>query len=213
AIVTLGFGEIIRVVLQQTNPVLYGLDELQTAGPEQLVPPPVGGALGFSGLPKYTNLFWVYLFVAVTLIVAHRLKFSAAGRAMLAVREDEIAAQAMGVNVTGTKVRAFVLSALFAGLAGALFAHESGVIISPKDAGFGRSLDAVIMVVLGGKGSISGVALAAVLLTLLPELLRDFAEYRLIVYALLLILMMLARPQGLLGLHELWELRPRRKTP
>ncbi|MGH7128742.1 MAG: branched-chain amino acid ABC transporter permease, partial [Planctomycetaceae bacterium] len=139
--------------------------------------------------------------------------FSAAGRAMLAVREDEIAAQAMGVNVTGTKVRAFVLSALFAGLAGALFAHESGVIISPKDAGFGRSLDAVIMVVLGGKGSISGVALAAVLLTLLPELLRDFAEYRLIVYALLLILMMLARPQGLLGLHELWELRPRRKTP
>jgi branched-chain amino acid transport system permease protein len=205
AIVTLGFGEIIRVVLQQTNPVLYSAEELLSAKAEQLFPPPLGGALGFSGVPKYTSLFWVYAFVALTLIVAYRLKFSSIGRGMISIREDEIAAQAMGVNVTRWKVRAFVIAAFFAGIAGSLFAHESGIIISPKDAGFQRSIEAVIMVVLGGNGSISGVVLAAVFLTIVPELLRNFAEYRMIVYAILLIGTMLLRPQGLFGRREIWE--------
>ena len=93
-----------------------------------------------------------------------------------------------------------------------MFAHERGVIISPKDAGFQRSFDYVIMTVLGGRGSITGVTLAAVLLTALPEMLRDFEQYRLIVYALLLIFMMLVRPQGLLGIHEIWNFWQRPKS-
>lgn len=205
AIVTLGFGEIMRVVLQQTGRVIDDPQAFRAGGLSQLFPPPVGGALGFDGVPKYTNLFWVYALVTVTVIIAFRLKQSSPGRAMISVREDEIAAQAMGVDIARQKVLAFVMAAFFAGTAGGLFAHESGVIISPKDAGFQRSFDFVIMTVLGGRGSISGVMLAAALLTALPEVLRDFEQYRLIVYALLLIIMMLVRPQGLFGIHEIWD--------
>jgi branched-chain amino acid transport system permease protein len=205
AIVTLGFGEILRTLLQQTNKVLGSWEEVRTASLGQLVPPPVGGAVGFSGLPKYTNLFWVYAFLGITVVAAYRLKQSSTGRAMMALREDEIAAQSVGVNVTRQKVRAFVLSALFAGMAGGLFAHEFGLILTPSDAGFQRSFEYVIMTVLGGRGSISGVMLAATLVTALPEFLRDFEQYRLIVFAVLLIVMMILRPQGLLGVREIWD--------
>ncbi len=210
AIVTLGFGEILRVVLQQTGKVLDDGAAIRAAGWSQWLPPPVGGAIGFDGIPKYTNLFWVYTFVTITVVVAYRLKHSSLGRAMISVREDEIAAQAMGVNIARQKVLAFVMAAFFAGVAGGLFAHERGVIISPKDAGFQRSFDYVIMTVLGGRGSISGVTLAAIILTALPELLRDFEQYRLIVFALLLIVMMIVRPQGLFGIHEIWHFWRRR---
>ena len=213
AIVTLGFGEILRVVLQQTNKVMEDAAAVRTSTPGDWWPPPVGGAVGFDGIPKYTNLFWVGAFLTVTVVAAYRIKQSSIGRAMLAVREDEIAAQAMGVDIAKTKVRAFVLAALFAGMAGGLFAHEPGLIISPKDAGFQRSFEYLIMTVLGGRGSISGVMLAAAILTALPEFLRDFEQYRLIVYALLLIGMMLLRPQGLFGIHEIWQIwRPRGKA-
>jgi branched-chain amino acid transport system permease protein len=212
AIVTLGFGEILRTLLQQTNQVLGSWAEVRTASLRQLVPPPVGGAVGFSGLPKYTNLFWVYAFLGVTVVAAYRLKQSSTGRAMISVREDEIVAQSVGVNVTRQKVRAFVLAALFAGMAGGLFAHEFGSILTPSDAGFQRSFEYVIMTVLGGRGSISGVMLAASLVTALPEFLRDFEQYRLIVFALLLIVMMIARPQGLLGVREIWDFWKRRPS-
>jgi branched-chain amino acid transport system permease protein len=211
AIVTLGFGEILRVILQQTNPVINNVDSLRSAGAGDLVPPPVGGAIGFHGVPKYTSLFWVYAFLTLMLVVAFRLKHSSLGRAMISVREDEFAAQAMGVNVSRVKVLAFMVAAFFAGMAGGLFAHESGNIISPRDAGFMRSLDYVIMTVLGGRGSITGVMLAAGILTALPEVLRNFDQYRMIVYALLLIGMMLLRPQGLFGIHEIWDFWPRRR--
>lgn len=210
AIVTLGFGEILRVVLQQTNDVIKNPEALRAADASQWIPPPVGGAVGFLGIPKYTNLFWVYTFLAVTLVVAFRLKSSSLGRTLISVREDEVAAQAMGVNVARVKVLAFMLAAFFAGAAGGLMAHESAVVIGPKDAGFQRSLDYVLMTVLGGRGSITGVMLAAIILTGLPEILRQFDQYRLIVYALLLIGMMLLRPQGLFGIHEIWDLVPRR---
>ena len=212
AIVTLGFGEIIRVVLQQTGRVINKVDALKEGGLSQLIPPPVGGALGFGGVPKYTNLFWVYTILTVTIVAAYRLKRSSLGRSMISIREDEIAAQAMGVNIARQKVLAFVIAAFFAGVAGGLFAHEAGVIISPQDAGFQRSFDYVIMTVLGGRGSITGVMLAAGILTALPEFLRDFDQYRLIVYALLLIIMMLVRPQGLFGIHEIWNMWPLRRT-
>ncbi|MGD9636139.1 MAG: branched-chain amino acid ABC transporter permease [Pirellulales bacterium] len=213
AIVTLGFGEILRVVLQQTDKVMDSAEAVRTSTLGDWFPPPVGGAVGFDGIPKYTNLFWVGVFLTVTVVAAYRIKQSSIGRAMLAVREDEIAAQAMGVDIAKTKVRAFVLAALFAGMAGGLFAHEPGLIISPKDAGFQRSFDYLIMTVLGGRGSISGVMLAAAILTALPEFLRDFEQYRLIVYALLLIAMMLLRPQGLFGIHEVWQIWKRRSAP
>lgn len=213
AIVTLGFGEIIRVVLQQTGRVINNADALKQGGLSQLIPPPVGGALGFGGVPKYTNIFWVYTILTITIVAAYRLKRSSLGRSMISIREDEIAAQAMGVNIARQKILAFVIAAFFAGVAGGLFAHESGVIISPQDAGFQRSFDYVIMTVLGGRGSITGVMLAAGILTALPEFLRDFDQYRLIVYALLLIIMMLVRPQGLFGIHEIWNMWPlRRRT-
>ena len=212
AIVTLGFGEIIRVVLQQTGRVINNADALKQGGLSQLIPPPVGGALGFGGVPKYTNLFWVYTILTITIVAAYRLKRSSLGRSMISIREDEIAAQAMGVNIARQKVLAFVIAAFFAGVAGGLFAHEAGVIISPQDAGFQRSFDYVIMTVLGGRGSITGVMLAAGILTALPEFLRDFDQYRLIVYALLLIIMMLVRPQGLFGIHEIWNIWPLRRA-
>ena len=210
AIVTLGFGEILRVVLQQTNKVMDDAEAVRASTLGDWFPPPVGGAVGFDGIPKYTNLFWVGAFLTITVVAAYRIKQSSIGRAMLAVREDEIAAQAMGVDIAKTKVRAFVLAAFFAGMAGGLFAHEPGLIISPKDAGFQRSFEYLIMTVLGGRGSISGVMLAAAILTALPEFLRDFEQYRLIVYALLLIGMMLLRPQGLFGIHEIWQIWGRR---
>jgi branched-chain amino acid transport system permease protein len=205
AIVTLGFGEILRVTLQRTGDVIYSADEVRKASVATLATS-LGGSLGFSGIPYYTDLFWVYLFVAIALIVALRLKYSSYGRAFLSIRENEIAAEAVGINTTKLKVRAFVLAAAFAGIAGGLFAHEVGTSLNPRELGFQKSFDIVIMVVLGGMGSVSGAVLAAIVLTILPEALRGFSEFRMPIYALALILMMILRPQGILGLKELWEL-------
>ncbi len=205
AIVTLGFGEILRVMLQRTGDVLTSADEVTQAGLGTLATS-LGGSLGFSGLPYYTDLFWVYVFVTITLVVALHLKFSSYGRAFLSIRENEIAAEAVGINTTKLKVRAFVLAAAFAGIAGGLFAHEVGTSLNPRELGFQKSFDIVIMVVLGGMGSVSGAALAAIVLTLLPEALRGFSEFRMPIYALALILMMILRPQGILGLKEIWQL-------
>jgi branched-chain amino acid transport system permease protein len=145
----------------------------------------------------------------VMLVVAFRLKRSSMGRSMISVREDEFAAQAMGVNVARIKVQAFMIAAFFAGAAGGLYAHEKGNMLSPEAAGFQGSFNYVLMTVLGGRGSITGVMLAATILTILPEALRNFDQWRLIVYALLLIGMMLLRPQGLFGIHEIWDWWPK----
>ncbi len=204
AIVTLGFGEIVRVSIQQTGPVVSSAEQAaQTPFWKHIAQ--VGGSLGFSGVPTYTSLFWVYLAVAATVLVAFRLKFSTFGRAFLSIREDEIAAEAMGVNTTRYKVWAFVISAFFAGIAGGLFAHTLGVGLSAEAAGFMKSFDVIIMVVLGGLGSISGAVAAAIIVTLLPEWLRSVAEYRMIIYSLALIFIMLFRPKGLFGVYEIWN--------
>ncbi len=211
AIVTLGFGEIIRVLIQQTGPVLN--HAAYKDAPFYKLPASVGGALGFNGLPTYTSLFWAFAGVALTVIVAFRLKRSTFGRAFLSVREDEVAAEAMGVDTTRYKVRAFVLSAFFAGIAGGLYGHTIGVGLSAESAGFQKSFEIIIMVVLGGLGSISGALLAAIIVTLLPEYLRAINEYRMVAFALALVLIMIFRPQGLLGVRELWDFLPRRKGP
>ena len=201
AIVTLGFGEIIRVILELTSSQIYDADKVTLAALAKI---PLNGPTGFERIPGYATLFWIFLAAAATCLIAYRVKQSSAGRAFLSIREDEIAARAMGINLTKYKVRAFVLAAFFGGVAGALYAH-TGVNPSPTDAGFQRSFEIIIMVVLGGLGSISGSVLAAILLITLPELLRDLQQYRLIVYALLLIFMMLVRPKGLFGVNEIWD--------
>ena len=194
AIVTLGFGEIIRVAIENTDAL--------------------GGPRGFQSdfttgvtIPALANFFWIYGTVVVVILVARNLRFSVKGLSFLAVREDEVAAQSMGVDTTRVKVQAFVLGSFFAGVAGALFAHYDQS-LSSTQFGFIRSFDFVTMIVLGGLGSITGAVLAAVLLTALPEILRsslgaDFNQYRLVTYALLLIILMIVRPQGIFGRGEL----------
>lgn len=309
AIVTLGFGEIVRVLIQRTDNVLVPRmmpwNQVYPGGPPPegitsvlayeftktdpvtglsqpvyqavsdtswfAVGPRVGGALGFSATPDYTSIFWVVLFMGITLVVASRLKRSTFGRAFLSIREDEIASEAMGVDTVKYKVRAFVIAAFFAGMAGALYAHFKSM--NPNEIGFSKSFDIVIMVVLGGLGSISGAMIAAIIVTLLPEWLRGLSlqlsslimwiggvflvvtgvrawikslhgggwntrtlvgpaialgvlvfglvcaiggfgfakesvvlgDIRMILFALSLVLIMIFRPQGLLGVREVWD--------
>jgi branched-chain amino acid transport system permease protein len=181
AIATLGFGEIIRVVILNIDAV--------------------GGARGFADIPGYTNLFWVLFFVLLTVVVIRNLINSTHGRAFLSVREDEVAAEAMGINTTYYKVYAFVIGAFFAGIAGGLFGHYL-MYLHTNSFTFMRSIEIIIMVVLGGMGSITGSILAAIILTILPEFLRVVKDYRMVIYSLILIILMLTRPQGIFGLKE-----------
>jgi branched-chain amino acid transport system permease protein len=180
AIVTLGFGEIIRVVAQNTEAI--------------------GAASGLKGIPKHTTLGWTFGFAAVTIYGITALVNSTYGRGFIAVHDDEIAAESNGVDTTKTKVTAFVTGAFFAGIAGGLYAHHKQF-LSPTGFDWLKSIDIVVMVILGGMGRTAGVIAAAILLTLMPEFLRDFSDYRMILYALLIILLMLLRPAGLFAFN------------
>ncbi len=215
AIVTLGFGEIVRVVGQISATQPKDVYEVEGRSMTELLNN-LGSSEGFSQIPDYASssspygMFWVFLFAFIVLILIYRLKYSSKGRSLLAIRENEIAAEAMGVDTTRQKVVAFVFSAFFAGIGGALYAHQIQT-IDPKELGFQKSIDLVIIVVIGGMGSITGIVLGAVILVVLPELFREFSEYRMIVYALALVVVMIARPQGIMGIQELWELSSWRK--
>jgi branched-chain amino acid transport system permease protein len=144
------------------------------------------------------------MMVVIVVMVSRNLMLSGQGRAFLAVREDEIAAEAVGVNTYRTKVLAFVLAAVFAGFAGVLNGlYNAYMDPSIQGIGFLKSIEVVVMVVLGGLGSVTGSVLTAVVITVLPELLRAFSEYRMVAYSFLLIVLMLMRPQGIFGTHEL----------
>ncbi len=188
AIVTLGFGEIIRVIIENTRVL--------------------GQATGISGLPPYTNIVWAGMGVVATVVMARRLLVSTQGRALLAIREDEVAAEAMGVDTVGWKVRAFVISAAFAGLAGGLLVHKI-LLVTPRMFTFVKSMEVVVMVVLGGMGSITGSVIAATVLTIALEWLRGLEQYRMVIYSFLLIVLMLTRPSGLFGTKEIWDSLPR----
>ena len=214
AIVTLGFGEIIRVLILNVDAI--------------------GGARGLPGIPGWASFFWVGLAVVAVIVVSRNLANSTHGRALFAIRDDEVAAEALGVDCTRYKVFAFVLGAFFAGLAGGLFAHYLSY-LNPQSFTFIKSIEVIAMVVLGGMGSVSGSAIAAVILTLLPEALRPVSQwatdavnavlstfshvhlplkdYRLVLYALMLIVLMITRPQGLLGNRELSLSMLRRRRP
>jgi branched-chain amino acid transport system permease protein len=168
----------------------------------------LGGATGLSGLPPYATVVWTGLGVVATVVMARRLEGSTQGRALLAIREDEVAAEAMGVDTVGWKVRAFVISAAFAGLAGGLLVHKI-LLCTPRMFTFVRSMEVVVMVVLGGMGSITGSIVAAAVLTLALEWLRGLDQYRMVIYSLLLVVLMLTRPTGIFGTRELWDFLPR----
>ena len=181
AIITLGFGEIIRVVLTNIDSVL-GFKFTY-------------GAAGLKRIPV------VFRGVAHTCLIIHMVMKSRHGRAILSIRENEIAAESCGVNTTYYKVMAFVLSAFFAGIAGCLYAGYLGSLY-PSTFKFMKSIEILVMVVLGGMGSMLGSVLSATVLTILPELLRSVADYRMVAYSLLLVLMMIFRPKGLMGTYD-----------
>jgi branched-chain amino acid transport system permease protein len=187
AILTLGFGEIIRITLNNIDGVL-GFNLFY-------------GSKGLKNIPKYSNYIWVFVCVVLTCFVIHAMMKSRHGRAVLAVRDNEIAAESCGIQTTYYKVMAFAVSAAFAGLAGGLYACYIGV-LNPANFGFMKSIEVLVMVVLGGMGSMLGSILAATVLTILPEALRSFSDYRMVVYSLVLIIMMIFRPGGLLGSYD-----------
>ena len=178
AICTLGFGEILKSVLFNM--------------------PAVGGAMGLSGIPAKTTLTVTVIMVIIVVIMMVRVESSRFGRALVAIREDEIAAECYGINITKYKVQMFSLGCFIAGLGGALWAHKI-MVLQPRDFGFLKSIEILNMVVLGGLGSIPGTILGAALLTSIPEILRFSSEYRMMLYGALLVAMMVFRPHGLMG--------------
>lgn len=181
AIATLGFGEIIRGLIVNID---Y-----------------IGGAYGLSGIPKLASWTWIFWLTVLTVVIITNFINSTHGRATISIRENEIAAEAMGINTTKYKVMAFTIGSFFAGLAGGLHAHFFYT-IQPNTFNFLKSFDILVMVVLGGQGSITGSIISAIVLTIISASLQSFAEVRLVIYALLLIIIMIFRPQGLMGTKE-----------
>ncbi len=183
AIVTLAFNMIVKSVLENLEVV--------------------GGPRGFLGMPRLTNLFWVAAWVLITVMVLRRLVYSNFGRGITAIREDEVAANLTGVDTRRVKLYAFLVSAFFAGVAGGLFAHLLQF-INPRSFSILKSTDMLVMVYLGGVGSLTGSLLGATIFTLLMEVLRPLGLWRWVVGPLLLVLLMIFRPQGIMGFKE-WK--------
>ncbi|HHT17852.1 MAG TPA: branched-chain amino acid ABC transporter permease [Papillibacter sp.] len=187
AIITLGFGEIIRVVLLNIDSVL-GFNFTY-------------GAASLKNIPKTTTFTVTFLCVVVVCFFIHTMMKSRQGRAILSIRENEIAAESCGIKTTYYKTMAFVASAAFAGVAGSLYAGYLGI-LNPANFGFMKSIEILVMVVLGGMGSMIGSLLSATVLSALPEMLRAFSDYRMVAYSLLLILVMIFKPSGLMGTYD-----------
>ena len=190
AIATLGLGEIVRIVIINV--------------------PYVGGAAGFKGIQHLTNFTWVFFIMLAALFIIKNFVNSRHGRACLAIRENEIAAESMGIYTTKYKVLAFTIGAFFAGVAGTLFGHNM-YILSPASFTFMQSFNILIMVVMGGLGSMTGSIAGALVVTFLSAALASFPNARMIIYALALILLMFYRPQGLFGYVEVTAMQPLRR--
>ncbi|WP_099336165.1 branched-chain amino acid ABC transporter permease [Clostridium cadaveris] len=181
AIATLGFGEIIKTLLLNNE---Y-----------------VGGASGFNYIPLYTNWTWLFLMVVLTIVVISNFIKSKSGRACIAIHEDEIAAEAMGINTTFYKVLAFAIGALFAGIAGALYGGYLSF-ITPESFGFMKSIDILVIVVFGGMGSITGSIVGAIAISFISIVLQGIPELRMVIYSVILFIIMVYRPQGIMGNYE-----------
>ncbi len=188
AIATLGMGEIIRVTILNIEAI--------------------GGASGMTGIPRETTFSWVFIVMLATLFILKNIINSTYGRGCISVRENTIAAEAMGIHTTRYKVLAFAVGAMFAGVAGGLFSHYFSI-AHPSSFTFMKSYDFLTMVVLGGLGSMTGSVVGAILLTFLTAALSDYPDIRMIIYALMLILLMFFRPRGLFGNMELTEFLPK----
>ncbi len=173
--------------------------------------PYVGGPRGMLGIPKLTTMAWAFFWVVVTIWVLRNLLYSKFGRAIAAIREDEIAANSMGVRVREAKILAFSVSAFFAGVAGALLAHLL-VFINPSSFDILKSTEMLVMVYLGGIGSLAGSIIGAVIYTLLSNWLQDFGTWRMVIMPLILVLLMLFRPKGIMGFRELPWFLPKREA-
>lgn len=191
AIVTLAFGEIVRAILRLIQPI--------------------GGARGMIGIPNYANIGWIIFFVALTMWLMRNLIHSPYGRAFIAIRDNEIAADTMGINTTKYKIMSFCISAFFAGVAGGLYSHVLSF-IQPDSFGFAKSSDFLVYLYAGGSGSMTGSLIGAVLLTVLPEVLRFLSDWRLAIYAIVLVIVMLYRSEGLCGGKEFPFMRISRQS-
>jgi len=191
AIVTLAFGEIVRAILRLIKPI--------------------GGARGMIGIPNYSTLAWILLFMTLTLYLLRNLIYSPYGRAFIAIRDNEIAADVMGIDTTKYKITSFCIAAFIAGVAGGLYAHLLAF-IQPDSFSFTKSADFLVFMYAGGSGSLTGSIVGATILTILPEVLRFLADWRLVVYAAILVIVMLYRSDGLVGGKELPFMRIRRNA-
>lgn len=182
AITTLAFGEIIKGIITNTDLI--------------------GGARGLSGIPRNTNFSWAFIIMVLSVVVIYNIIHSSPGRAMISVRENEIAAEAMGINTFKYKLLAFIIAAFIAGVAGGLYAHYY-TFIQPQSFNFMKSIEILTFVVFGGMGSLSGSVIATFILTALPEALRSLQDFKNIIYPIALIVLMIFRPEGLLGTKEI----------
>jgi len=178
AIATLGFGEIVRII---------GLNWDY-----------VGGAMGLNDIPRYTNWTWLFAFIVITIVIISNFINSYNGRAVISIKEDEIASTSMGVNTSYYKVLVFSMGAFFAGIAGALYANYF-YFIKPDSFGFMKSVDILVIVVLGGLGNIKGSVISAIALSLISLSLQGMASLRMVIYAVILFVMMVYKPQKLLS--------------
>ena len=207
AIVTLAFGEIVKNVMNacylglDSRGLHFSLKDSASLNLEVDGKVLINGAMGITGIKKASTFTIGIVLVIITLLVILNLVNSRAGRAITAIRDNEIAAESCGIQTTYYKVMAFAFSAAFAGLAGGLYACYIGV-LNPSTFGFMKSIEILVMVVLGGMGSMLGSILSATVLTILPEATRSFDSYRMVIYSLVLILMMIFRPGGLLGSYD-----------
>jgi branched-chain amino acid transport system permease protein len=188
AIVTLAFGEIIRSIIRFI--------------------PQIGGPRGLSGIPRYVNLAWILFFFGLTVWLMRNYMYSSYGRACVSCREDDLAAETLGIDTTAYKVQAFIIGAVIAGVAGALLAHLLAY-LHPDQFTYVRSTDFLVYLYAGGAGTMSGAILGAMTLTIVPEVLRQFSEWRLVVYGLALVLIMLYQPNGICRGAEFPFLIPR----
>lgn len=189
-IATLGFGIIVKVIFDNADKLL----------------PVLGGSRGMVGIPTLTNFTWVFIIVFLAIIILRNLINSAPGRALISLREDEIAAEAVGINTTKYKTLGFVIGCSYAGVAGAMYAHLYAF-LHPQNFDFLKSIDVLLIVVLGGMASISGSVIAAIVWVLILEGLRvilpeAILDWRLVIYPLLLIIIMIFRPSGIFGGKE-----------
>lgn len=181
AIATLGFAEIVRILALNID---Y-----------------IGGAIGFNDIPQYTNWTWIFTMTVLTVILISNFIKSYHGRACISIRENEIAAEATGINTTFYKVLAFAIGAFFAGIAGALYANYF-YFIKPDSFGFMKSIDILVIVVFGGMGSIPGSIVGAIVLSVISSFLQSIPDLRMVIYAVILFLIMVYRPTGLMGKSE-----------